>query len=350
MVQPCEIFLIFQLMLSKKDLLKILYHLVFWLFLFSIPYVLLPIAEPDELVNLSATTLFEPLIFIVLFYFNSFFLFPNYFLRRKTITYIIIALIGAFVASSANILFKTIYNEVDGPPGIHILLDAVIGTALIAASTVFEVIKKNLRDERTERLKENENLKTELSFLRSQISPHFMFNVLNTIVALIRQKSEKLEPVVIELSNLMRYMLYESDEEKVNLRTELEYLKSYINIQILRFGDDIKINIEIPVEIPEKTIEPMLLIPLVENAFKHGCGIVENPEINISIAFSEQSISMMVKNKYSPLNSGSLNKHSGIGLNNLRKRLALLYAGKHELDIERQEDWFSVYFKLQLKN
>jgi two-component system, LytTR family, sensor kinase len=199
-------------------------------------------------------------------------------------------------------------------------------------------------------LKENENLKTELSFLRSQISPHFMFNVLNSVVALIRQKSDKLESVVIELSNLMRYMLYESDEESVSLKIELEYLKSYIDLQTQRFGDDIKLMINIPNSIPDRNIEPMLLIPLVENAFKHGYDVIQDPQIKIDLEFVDTALVMTVRNKYlatTPLTKG---RNAGIGLNNLQRRLNLLYPGNHSLVIQTHDSWFTVKFILKLKD
>jgi two-component system LytT family sensor kinase len=110
---------------------------------------------------------------------------------------------------------------------------------IIGISFSYRIILDNGRLEKVRKEKENENLKTELSFLRSQVSPHFIFNILNNMVSLARKKSDMLEPSLIELSKLMRYMLYENDDERVSLGREVEYLKSYIALQLLRFGDDV---------------------------------------------------------------------------------------------------------------
>ena len=123
----------------------------------------------------------------------------------------------------------------------HILFNFFFFLFMLAASTAYRMIKDRTRADRIAREKENENLKTELSLLRSQVSPHFMFNVLNNMVALARKKSDLLEPSLLKFSSLMRYMLYEADEEKVSLEKETEYLQSYIDLQQQRFGKNVQI-------------------------------------------------------------------------------------------------------------
>src|ERR1700749_39736 len=123
---------------------------------------------------------------------------------------------------------------------------------------------------REELLKENTHLRTELSFLRSQINPHFLFNILNSLTSLARKKSDQLEPSIISLSQLMRYMLYDSSDNKVPLAKEMEYLESYINLQKLRFGADLKVDVTFSINNDDCLVEPMLFIPMVENAFKYG--------------------------------------------------------------------------------
>jgi LytS/YehU family sensor histidine kinase len=194
-----------------------------------------------------------------------------------------------------------------------------------------------------------ENLKTELSFLRSQISPHFLFNVLNNMVALVRMKSEELEPTIIKLSSLMQYMLYETDEDKVLLRSEAEYLQSYIDLQRQRFSEKLTLNVSIDVKEDWHTIEPMLLIPFVENAFKHGNGLVQNPVIDIYLKTDKNQLDFAVKNKYK--NADVIkDKTSGIGLANVKRRLELLYGHSHHLSIGRTEDTFTVSLQLTFKS
>jgi sensor histidine kinase YesM len=334
--------------MSSKTALTVFYHFLFWILMWMIPMVLLPIVEPWEFDYEDAGI---PRVFYIFFmtggfYFNLFVLYPAFMVPKKTTHYIVSALLTGIVI---GIVYCTIfYAHIDGPVIIHIILKSLLALVFIACSTVYKVILDSIREQRLRQMKETENLRTELSFLRSQISPHFMFNVLNTIVALIRQRSEKLEPVVIELSNLMRYMLYESDEENVSLKTELRYLQSYIDLQMQRFGTDILLNIDIPGEVPDRYIEPMLLIPLVENAFKHGCRVIDHPEISISLSLTHRELSMSVQNKY-VATSSFIGKNSGIGLNNLRRRLNLLYPKRHALSIDTAENWFNVLFTLEFR-
>jgi len=192
--------------------------------------------------------------------------------------------------------------------------------------------KDRLEKERKE--KETEHLRTELSFLRGQVNPHFMLNVLNSMVLLARKQSHLLEPVLLELAGLMNYMLYEMDNEKIRLEDEIEYLRVYIDLQMLRFRDDVVVHFNGPECVGEQFIEPMLLIPIVENAFKHGIGLVNAPFIDINIiAMGKDTLSVTVTNKYNPLLREEEKKTPGIGLINLRKRLDLIYPGKYYMEM-----------------
>jgi len=196
--------------------------------------------------------------------------------------------------------------------------------------------------------KQKENLKTELSFLRSQISPHFLFNVLNNLLSLIRLKSDEAEPTVLKLSSLIQYMLYETDEDKVMLADEARYLQSYIDLQKQRFGPKIKITVSMQADNSTDAIEPMLLIPFVENAFKHGVGLIDKPEINIELYSKENELYFFVRNKYNAENIVK-DKTSGIGLANVKRRLELLYGKEHHLAIEKENDVYSISLQIKLK-
>ncbi|HEY2347392.1 MAG TPA: histidine kinase [Puia sp.] len=192
-----------------------------------------------------------------------------------------------------------------------------------------------------------ENLKAELSFLRSQINPHFLFNVLNNIVAMIRLKSEELEPTIIKLSSLLQYMLYETDEEKVLLKNEVEYLQSYIDLQKMRLSSNMDLKVDFDVKEEWLAIEPMLLIPFIENAFKHGTGMLKNPEIQVSLIAQDNRLAFQVKNKYIKSDM-SKDKTSGIGIANVKRRIELLYANKYTLAIDKTPDWFAISLHLTL--
>jgi two-component system LytT family sensor kinase len=178
-----------------------------------------------------------------------------------------------------------------------------------------------------------------------------MFNILNNLVALARKKSDDLEPAIVNLSHLMRYMLYESDDHRVFLSKEIDYLKSYINLQMLRFGNNVKVNIDVKGDTNLYTIEPMLLIPFVENAFKHGIGMVDDPVIAISISVDPDTHLMrfIVVNGVSDLDV-SKDESSGIGIANVKRRLAILHPDRHDLKIVSQENSFTIDLSIDLSN
>jgi LytS/YehU family sensor histidine kinase len=151
----------------------------------------------------------------------------------------------------------------------------------------------------------------------------------------------------MKLSSLMQYMLYESNESQVLLSHEADYLTSYIDLQKQRFGNRLKINFDVDIQDDRHTIEPMLLIPFVENAFKHGLGLVPDPEIDISLKVSGNELFFEVKNKYIE-DDIAKDKLSGIGLSNVKRRLELLYGANQELKINKRQDWFTVSLRLNL--
>ncbi|WP_342647638.1 histidine kinase [Mucilaginibacter sp. CSA2-8R] len=239
-----------------------------------------------------------------------------------------------------------------GPPGgggprpFSAVLSVLIA---LLCSYCYKMILDNANREQLLKERETIHLKTELNFLRSQISPHFMFNVLNNLVALARKKSDTLEPAIINLSQIMRYMLYESDDNQVLLSKEIEYLKSYINLQMLRFGSEVTVKVNVTGNADMFMIEPMLLIPFVENAFKHGTGMLENPVILIGLNVDEtkRQLQFRVTNSISPLDV-SKDKSSGIGLSNVNRRLAILYPGKHQLNVFNKDNSFTAELILNL--
>jgi LytS/YehU family sensor histidine kinase len=166
-----------------------------------------------------------------------------------------------------------------------------------------------------------------------------MFNVLNNMVALARKKSDLLEPSLIKLSSLMRYMLYETEDTRVPLEREVEYLESYIDLQKMRFGSGLQVNTHFNIGDGRTEIEPMLLIPFVENAFKHGTGMIQDASIDISLDSGPEGVRFRVANKIGDTVE-ERDRTSGIGLPNVRRRLDLLYGKAHTLTINRGEGRF----------
>lgn len=222
------------------------------------------------------------------------------------------------------------------------------GVFFIVAGTLFRLVVNQFGREREQQQRQAEQLTSELKFLRSQVNPHFLFNVLNNLVALARKKSDQIEPALIKLSGLMRYMLYEAGNQSVPLDREVAYLTDFIDLQQLRFGSTVAVNAELCRIESSRIIEPMLLIPFVENAFKHGTGWVTDPYITIRLRLDGVTLYFSVENRYNPDQPEPKDHQSGIGLANVRKRLPLLYPGRHLLRITDEGGIYSVHLSLQL--
>lgn len=192
-----------------------------------------------------------------------------------------------------------------------------------------------------------EKLSAEINYLRSQINPHFIFNSLNNIYALAIEKSDATADAVVKLSSIMRYVMAEANKEMVSLEREIEYIRNYIDLQKLRFGDDIQIIFNAVGAFHTKKIAPLLLISFIENAFKYGVNAEEETEIKIDISLIDSEFTMKVYNKI-VLNHLSEEQKNGIGLENTINRLKLIYGEDHFLRIEHNENNFFVNLKILL--
>ena len=335
--------------LKKSKFITITLHVLVWAVYLFVPFVF----TPDNHVTDNTTipcSLFTivNLINIVLFYFNALFLSPRFYDRQKKLLYFILVIVALAVFSIIKIwVVSVFYHEYAN----YMFVDRFTffsGALILLASIVYSMVVSNIKQERENKTRQTEQLATQLKFLRSQINPHFLFNVLTSLVSLARKKSDNLESSLIMLSDLMRYMLYESDVKKVPIGKEIDYLKSYIELQKLRFGSDVEIKININAVNETSSIEPMLLIPFVENAFKHGVGWVDNAFIEIKLDLSGGVLNFDVKNKYNPAEK-SKDHSSGIGLSNVQSRLDLLYPDKHKLVLAKENNLFHVSLTLQVE-
>lgn len=282
---------------------------------------------------------------ITFFYFNFWVLVPRL-LNRRGIRVYGLAIFGLWVAFIAVVFFtKKLFFE-NYEEGLPILPSTFPFLLITTMSLSIRLLTDRAETEKGMQARENETLKSELAFLRSQISPHFLFNVMNTVVALSRLKPQLVEPTLIKLSGLMRYMLYEADEKKVTIEREIEYLESYIELQKLRFGTTVSIDFEKHLYYVNHQIEPMLLIPFVENAFKHGISLVQDPRIAIYFLINERNLVFKVFNKFDPLSIAAKDPHSGIGLRNVSRRLELLYGKNHALSVHTEGGIFEVQLTL----
>ncbi|CAM3759577.1 sensor histidine kinase [Aquirufa aurantiipilula] len=338
----------------------ILLHVIFWACFLALPYWMRPspnTTDPQALQRYNSWTyFFVAFAFsnIPFFYLNTEILIPKILKKKGIVLYLIllsIAIPGMIWVYYELQEFIIISDHVKGRGG-GFRRGPFMGTIfqllfIIAIGVSYRFLSDNLKEKEIQKEEENERLKSELSFLRSQISPHFMFNVLNSIVSLSRRKPEMVESVVIKLSELMRYMIYETTDAKVAISKEMVYLENYIELQKIRFGNDIEITFNHKLADTPNSIEPMLLIPFVENAFKHGVGMVMDPIIEITLLDDREKLYFGVKNKVSSQISEKKDDSSGIGLTNVKRRLELLYPNEHQLKITEDGEYYQIELEIQ---
>lgn len=201
---------------------------------------------------------------------------------------------------------------------------------------------------RKQKLIEQKQAETELLFLRSQINPHFLFNSLNNIYSLSIQNSKMTPDAILKLSELLRFALYESSELFISLHKELNYIDNYIALQAIRLSSNVEIKYEVNVGNKSYKIHPMLLMPFIENAFKHGISYSEPCKMEIAIAQEKNVIELRVENAIFIKQNSELNKEYGIGIKNVTRRLEILYPGKYSLNKRLHDKRYSVELKLYL--
>jgi sensor histidine kinase YesM len=329
--------------MASRKLVNILLHVLCTALIIVVPIFIMPLKDTDKPYIVQWQTIIFTALQTAGFYFSAYLLYPRLLLKKRVASYVmsilgfslLFALVpGCVMVVSGEMPAYAIYAG--------IVVKVFIGLFVMGTATSYRFIVDVIRSERLQQ----ETLTMELSFLRSQVSPHFMFNALNSMVSLARKKSDLLEPALLKMSNLMHYMLYDSDEEKVSLHKEVEYISSYIELQTMRFGDSVKIFFFVQPGEHTHIIEPMLLIPLIENAFKHGVNVADEPEIDIRLSVTEKEVTLSVSNKTIPYTAQVADKTKGIGLTNLERRLKILYPGKHHLSAQKNGQWFHASLKI----
>ncbi len=341
-----------------KKWVTITLHTAVWILMFSLPFLLRPSYDSNK-AHLQEQPHYDwlymyscmAIVWIAFFYANAYVFIPKYIYTKKYWLYLASQLLCILIIFGADrFCFWLFLESTDKAYRLRGFITYNTFTYLFISisSTAYQFIEDRMRLDKLAKDRENENLKTELAFLRSQVSPHFMFNVLNNMVALARKQSDQLEPSLIKLSSLMRYMLYETDEDKVPLDREIEYLQSYIDLQQQRFGKKVKVSVNLEVADGHYEVEPMLLIPFVENAFKHGTGMIEDAQIEISLKAANNILNFTVRNRFNTTTVEVKDKTSGIGLTNVKRRLSLLYGKNHNLWITTNDNWFLVSLQLNM--
>ena len=339
---------------NKKILL--VQHLLIWLVLFSMPFVLSYGQELDTN-RLVAHFLIPMLFYAVIFYLNFFVLIDKVLFPKKTFAFIIInlGLIGfsillkEFIEASyfADLIKNRPQDDGrEGPPfQLFIYVQMLSYAAPLLFSIAIKTTKRWVKTEAEKKEADNFKLQTELQHLRYQLQPHFFFNSLNNIYSLVDISPDKAKSTIHSLSKLMRYLLYETSTEFIPLSKEIEFMRKYIELMKLRLTDKTTVESSFPLSEPQIKIAPLLFISLIENAFKHGVSANKESVISIDMITQDNSVIFQIENYNFPKEHTD-KSGSGIGLPNLEKRLQLLYPNKHQFTQETKDGIYSVYLKI----
>ncbi|MFA6126286.1 MAG: histidine kinase [Bacteroidales bacterium] len=221
---------------------------------------------------------------------------------------------------------------------------------VVAVVSVIKLFKISLQQQENARELDQQKIEAELKFLKSQVHPHFLFNTLNNLYALTLDKSDKAPEIVLKLSDLLNYMLYECNEPYVLVTKEIQMINNYLSLERIRYGDHLDLEFQVTGEITGKRLAPMLLLPFVENAFKHGVSkLRKNATIRIALDIIGNSMIFSVRNTRSFLPDNDISGYTeGIGLKNVKRRLELLYPDEHHLNVVQTKSEFSIHLKIIL--
>ncbi|AUP80936.1 sensor histidine kinase [Flavivirga eckloniae] len=338
------------------------YHFAWWtLFSGSITEVFQSITEPHGIVKFLGYVTYQALGV----YFCLYVLIPKFLQKRKYFIFFLFSLctillmatlitFNYFVAASvvnANV-YELFYISSPTPFAIfkYNALPSCMASTTLGMS--IKLTKNWVASQKQQQILEKEKLETELKFLKSQFNPHFLFNTINSIFVLIHKNPDMASESLAKFSDLMRYQLYECNEPKIPVERELDYLRNFIELGKLRLEDTVKVHIEIDITgYSNKSIAPFILMPFVENAFKHVSQEKEQENwLKINLSFSETEIAFEVVNSIPSINypkSNDIIENSGIGLKNVKRRLDLVYPNQYELKIEKTDMAYSVLLKLR---
>lgn len=334
--------------ITSPRFIRWVFSIAFWFFLLVLPFLNAYSDGDTDRIEFLKRILPATLVSIPFFYINTMWLAKRYLDQGRMTPYflgvLILLVLHWFVQwkIKSTLIFEFKVNLFD----FRTLIPVLFISSMATLSSILSYLQR--QDEFYKELKAEKTV-SELAFLRSQISPHFIFNVLNGLVYLIRTNAQLAEETTIKLSKMIRYVLYESDSRQVVLSQEVDYLRNYIELQTIRFGEDVEIDFQIEGQFKDQVIEPMLLIPFVENAFKHGIGMAKDPFIAIRLRCESDILIFEVQNKITPEQPEARDKQSGIGLKNVQRRLELLYPHEHQLEINSHPPIFTVRLQLTLK-
>jgi len=355
--------------------IKILLHLLAWVIILGIPLYFFKRWEVGN--DFMWAYYIGNLINGIIFYSNYLVLVPRFFFASRKLKYylsvIILLIFLYFVSDRSNeLIFKYVpgrnnTEEINKPRDtgtevrppkpddhfgrppfreMHLFNYIFTSLFLVFFSVGMRVLERHSQTEKLQKELEKEKLNSELAFLKNQISPHFFFNTLNNIYSLISINAEDSQKAVLRLSKLMRYLLYDSEHGDTKLSNEIDFMNNYIDLMKLRMNNKISLTVTFPEKYEDINIPPLIFIPFIENAFKHGISYREKSFIEISMTTINKSVVFRCANSIVKNRETDESEHSGIGLENVTKRLNLLFPGKHEMKINRSDKEFEVLLQI----
>ena len=344
----------FELLNSRK---RIFFHIAYWIcvvflftFLWGTRYNNYWVCFYNELVFLP--------IKLGVTYFGLYYLIPQLLLKRKYFRLIVTSVLmmvagGLFQRILVYFSFIPLLGVSDQNAPLfdptEILNHVINMNAVMIIPFAIKLYGYSLERENRILILSQEKTKAELQFLRSQMQPHFFFNVLNDLYAMALKQSDKTADMILKLSDLMRYVLQESTADVVPIEKELNYIRNYIDLEKLRYGNRFSVDLQVTGDISKCLVAPLLLLPFVENAFKHSStNEISGAWISIEIMIDKHELTLVVANSYDPGTLKSDHISSGIGIKNIRQRLDILYPARHTFVIERKDDSYKSTLKINL--
>jgi LytS/YehU family sensor histidine kinase len=338
--------------------IEVLIHILAWGVLFGFPFIFIwESGDPD--LHKYWGYFGNTFLFFIVFYVNYFVLITNYLFNKKFVRFVLVNL--AMVVIGAALLHleqklsfphSTHTNFSPPPIPVYFFVFRDITSLLVAAglSVAIRMTGQWYKVDAARKEMEADRFEAELKNLKTQLNPHFLFNTLNNIYALIPQNAEQAQETVHRLSHLLRYVLYDNTPKYVPIYQEFRFLQSYVELMSLRLPKDVEVTCHIPLNESVDLIAPMLFISLIENAFKHGISPVHSSFIHIDInLIAGKQVTCIVENSFFP-KSTTDQSGSGIGQENLKKRLALLYPDCYELQLEQREAAYFARLTLKLNS
>ncbi|MEO0733009.1 MAG: histidine kinase [Bacteroidota bacterium] len=332
------------------------YHAGGWLAFFLVNVATELRSAPYAPLVVFSSQLINMIFFAVVVYVNLLNFFPNYLKKGRYWTYLGLLVTISLVLTPIKLVLKYIIFSKEGGIRQDILdnlYSYFFSMFLVAGlSTVGKIMVDWIVQNRKKTVAENETMQSELRFLKSQINPHFLFNTLNSLYALTLKKDDKAPDIVIKLSEMMRYMLYECNEPRVPLRKEINYLQNYLDLERLRQRKGIDIQLEVTGNVSDQMLAPLLLIPFLENSFKHGVNAnIRDGFVYATLRVEDRTVNFTLENSKGSQMPDQLHGNrpsGGIGLKNVRRRLDLLYPKSYDLRVEESPTTYTVKLALEL--